>query len=182
MSRLILALDLGTTGNRAIAFDRECRPVAQAYSEFPQHFPRPGWVEHDPLEIWKSALECGRRVMEEVGAGNVAALAITNQRETTVLWDRVTGEPVHNAIVWQCRRTASHCAELRERHGDEVHRRTGLVIDAYFSATKIAWVLDHVDGARKLAEEGRLLFGTVDTWMLWKLTGGRVYATDPTNA
>jgi len=182
VSKLVVALDLGTTGNRAIAFDSSCRPVAQAYAEFTQLFPRPGWVEHDPEEIWASLLACIRRVTDQVDPADVAALAITNQRETTVLWDRQTGRPVHNAIVWQCRRTAQRCAELKARHADAVHRKTGLVIDAYFSATKIAWILENVEGAAALARDGRLLFGTVDSWIIWKLTGGRVHATDPSNA
>ncbi len=182
MGKLVLALDLGTTGNRAIAFDASFRPVAQAYAEFTQHFPRPGWVEHDPFEIWDSLLTCIRRVSREVDAADIAAVAVTNQRETTVLWDRETGRPVHNAIVWQCRRTAERCAELKARHADEVHRKTGLVIDAYFSATKIAWMLENVPEARALADQGRLLFGTVDTWAIWNLTGRRVHATDPSNA
>lgn len=182
MAKLVLALDLGTTGNRAIAFDASFRPVAQAYSEFTQLFPRPGWVEHDPFEIWDSLLTCLRRVSREVSVADIAAVAVTNQRETTVLWDRETGRPVHNAIVWQCRRTAERCAELKAYRAKEVHRRTGLVIDAYFSATKIAWMLENVPEARALADQGRLLFGTVDTWAIWNLTGGRVHATDPSNA
>jgi len=182
MGKLVLALDLGTTGNRAIAFDEGFRPVAQAYAEFTQHFPRPGWVEHDPAEIWDSLLTCARRVAREVDVADIAAVAVTNQRETTVLWDRETGRPVHNAIVWQCRRTAERCSELKARHADEVHRKTGLVIDAYFSATKIAWILENVPEAAALADQGRLLFGTVDTWAIWNLTGGRVHATDPSNA
>ncbi|MBM4038821.1 MAG: glycerol kinase GlpK [Planctomycetes bacterium] len=182
MGKTVLALDLGTTGNRAIAFDASFRPVAQAYAEFAQHFPRPGWVEHDPFEIWDSLLTCIRLVTRQVDVANIAAVAVTNQRETAVLWDRETGRPVHNAIVWQCRRTAERCAELKARHADEVHRKTGLVIDAYFSATKIAWMLEDVPEARALAEQGRLLFGTVDTWAIWNLTGGRVHATDPSNA
>ena len=182
MKGLVLALDMGTTGNRAIVFDANCRPVAQAYAEFAQIFPRPGWVEHDPFEIWDSLLTCIRRVSREVNVADIAAVAVTNQRETTVLWDRETGRPVHNAIVWQCRRTAERCAGLKAKHADEVHRKTGLVIDAYFSATKIAWMLENVPEARAFAEQGRLLFGTVDTWAVWNLTGGRVHATDPSNA
>jgi len=182
MSKLVLALDLGTTGNRAIAFDTSCQPVAQAYTEFPQHFPQPGWVEHDPQEIWDSLLACVKSVSEQVKAADLAAVAITNQRETTILWDRRSGEPVCNAIVWQCRRTAQRCAELKEQCGDEVHQRTGLILDAYFSATKIAWILENVGEAAALARQGRLLFGTVDSWIIWKLTSGRVHATDPSNA
>ena len=182
MSKLVLALDAGTTGNRAIVFDEGCRAVTQAYQEFTQHFPKPGWVEHDPLEIWESMLACIREVVGEVGTEAIAAVAITNQRETTVTWDRETGEPPCNAIVWQCLRTAERCAEVNKRHGPEVHARTGLVVDAYFAATKLAWILEHVEAAADLARDGRLLFGTVDTWLLWKLTGGRVHATDPSNA
>ena len=182
MGKLIVALDAGTTGSRAIAFDERGRPVAQAYEEFPQHFPQPGWVEHDPLEIWGSMLSCIRRLRGEVDAAAVAAVAITNQRETTVAWDRETGEPACNAIVWQCRRTAARCEELKATHGEDVRRRTGLVVDAYFSGTKLAWILEHVERAATLAQQGRLLFGTVDSWLLWKLTGGRVHATDPSNA
>jgi glycerol kinase len=182
MGKLVIALDLGTTGNRCIAFDEACQPVAQAYAEFEQHFPRPGWVEHDPEEIWQTMLGCVRQVAGQIDVADVAAVGITNQRETTVVWDRETGRPVCNAIVWQCRRTAQRCDELKAKHGAEVHQKTGLVIDAYFSATKIAWILENVAGARALADAGRLLFGTVDTWVLWKLTGGRVHATDPSNA
>ena len=182
MGRLVIALDLGTTGNRCIAFNEACQPVAQAYAEFEQYFPRPGWVEHDPEEIWQTMLECIRQVVEQIDVADVAAVGITNQRETTVVWDRETGKPVCNAIVWQCRRTAQRCDELKAEHGAEIHEKTGLVIDAYFSATKIAWILENVEGARGLADAGRLLFGTVDSWVLWKLTGGRVHATDPSNA
>jgi len=182
MGKLILALDAGTTGNRAIVFDEGCRAVTQAYQEFAQHFPRPGWVEHDPLEIWETMVACIRQVIGEVGAESIVAVAITNQRETTVAWERETGDPACNAIVWQCRRTAQRCDELKASHGDDIRARTGLVVDAYFSATKLAWILEHVEPAARLAEQGRLLFGTVDTWLLWKLTGGRVHATDPSNA
>jgi len=182
MGRLVLALDLGTTGNRAIVFDEACQPVAQAYQEFTQHFPRPGWVEHDPEEIWSTARSCIGQVLEAIDAADLAGVAITNQRETAVLWDGQTGQPVCNAIVWQCRRTAARCAQLKASHGDLVHRRTGLVVDAYFSATKIAWALENVEGAAELARQGRLRFGTVDSWIIWKLTGGRVHATDPSNA
>ncbi|MBN1421152.1 MAG: glycerol kinase GlpK [Planctomycetes bacterium] len=182
MGQVIVALDLGTTGTRAIAFDGDLRPVEQAYVELPQHFPRPGWVEHDPLEIWDGILACAARIRKRIPPERIAAIAITNQRETAVLWDARTGDPVHNAIVWQCRRTADRCEVLKREHGDEVRARTGLVIDAYFSATKIAWILENVPAARPLAREGRLCFGTVDSWAIWKLTGGRVHATDPSNA
>ncbi len=185
MRRYILALDQGTTSCRAIVFDREQRIAGLAQREFTQHFPREGWVEHDATEIW----ECQRAVMLEsigragIGPQEIAAIGITNQRETTVLWDRLTGKPVYNAIVWQCRRTADTVEELRRR-GLEDHIRavTGLVPDAYFSGTKIKWILDNVPGVRERAQRGEVLFGTVDTWLLWNLTGGAVHATDRTNA
>ena len=181
----VLALDQGTTSSRAIVFDQAGRAVGSAQQEFTQHFPQPGWVEHDPAEIWDSQLATARGALEDAGieAGDVAALGITNQRETTLVWDRATGEPVHRAIVWQDRRTADVCAGLKA-HGleAEVRQRTGLVLDPYFSGTKLAWILDHVEGARSRAEAGDLAFGTVDTWLMWKLTGGRVHATDVTNA
>lgn len=182
MTPYVLALDLGTTGNRAIVFDEQCRVVAQAYEEFPQHFPQTGWVEHDPEEIWRSILSCIRSVCAAVRPESVAAIGITNQRETTVLWDGQSGRPVYNAIVWQDVRTAGQCEALKERHGDEIRRKTGLLVDPYFSATKLAWILENVQEARRLAKAGRLLFGTIDTWILWKLTHGRVHATDPSNA
>ncbi|HOB76819.1 MAG TPA: glycerol kinase GlpK [Phycisphaerae bacterium] len=182
MADCVLALDLGTTGNRAIVFNDQCQVVAQAYEEFTQRFPQTGWVEHDPEEIWRSILSCIQVVRTQVPAEAIAAIGITNQRETAVLWDAQTGRPVYNAIVWQDVRTAPRCEMLKERHADEVRRKTGLLIDPYFSATKIAWVLEHVEEARRLAGAGRLLFGTIDSWILWKLTGGRVHATDPSNA
>ena len=181
----VLALDQGTTSSRAIVFDETGAAVATAQREFTQHFPRPGWVEHDPAEIWQTQLATARDALAEAGveAADVAALGITNQRETTLLWDRATGEPVHRAIVWQDRRTADACARLdADGHADAVRQRTGLVLDPYFSGTKLAWLLDHVDGARDRAEAGELAFGTVDTWLVWKLTGGRLHATDVTNA
>ena len=181
----VLALDQGTTSSRAILFDDAGRPVASAQREFTQHFPRPGWVEHDAIEIWETQLACAREALVRSGVApsDVAALGITNQRETTVVWDRATGEPISRAIVWQDRRTADVCDRLRaEGHEDAVRDRTGLVLDPYFSGTKLAWLLDHVEGARDRAEAGELAFGTVDTWLLWKLTGGRVHATDVTNA
>ena len=181
----VLALDQGTTSSRAIVFDGSGAVVASAQRELTQHFPRPGWVEHDPGEIWTGQLETARAALAEagVGAAEVSALGITNQRETVVVWDRATGEPVHRAIVWQDRRTADACARLKaEGHEPAVRQRTGLVLDPYFSGTKLAWVLDHVDGARGRAEAGELAFGTVDAWLLWNLTGGRVHATDVTNA
>ena len=181
----ILALDQGTTSSRAILFGREGEVVAVEQHEFPQHFPKPGWVEHDPGEIWDSQLRAARGVLVRAGAGaaDVAAIGITNQRETTVVWDRKTGEPIHPAIVWQSRQTAPICDELRARGlEEEVHARTGLVIDAYFSGTKVKFILDRVEGARERAARGELCFGTIDTWLVWKLTGGRVHATEPSNA
>jgi len=181
--KLVLAIDQGTTGSRAIAYDRRGRPVVSSYREFPQYFPRPGWVEHDPAEIWASVRETVEEVLRNLPAGSVAAIGITNQRETTVVWDRRTGQPVHNAIVWQCRRTAPRCESLRRERGAAalVQRRTGLPIDAYFSASKIEWLIKR-RGLQARARRGDLLFGTTDSWILWKLTGGRVHATDPTNA
>jgi glycerol kinase len=181
----ILALDQGTTSSRAILFDRLGRVRGIAQQEFEQIFPRPGWVEHRPQDLWQSQLAVARRVLAEQGvaAASLTAIGITNQRETTVLWDRRTGESVGPAIVWQDRRTAAWCEQLREEgHAERIQRTTGLVIDAYFSATKLAWLLDHVPGARQRAEQGELAFGTVDSWLLWQLTGGRVHATDPSNA
>jgi len=183
--RYVLALDQGTTSSRAILFDRAGREVATAQHEFPQRFPKPGWVEHDPEEIWDSQLRAARGAMERAGAqaSDVAAIGITNQRETALVWDRETGEPIHPAIVWQSRQTVPICDELRERGlADVVRERTGLVIDAYFSGTKVRFILDAVPGAQDRAEKGELCFGTVDTWLLWKLTKGRVHATEYSNA
>ena len=185
MRPYLLALDQGTTSSRAILFDREQHIVGAAQKEFPQYYPREGWVEHDPMEIWSSQYGVMMEVLAQSGVDptEIAAIGITNQRETTILWDRETGRPIHNAIVWQCRRTAPLVDALLEQGlGDHIRRATGLVPDAYFSATKIRWLLDHVEGARELAAQGRLLFGTVDTWLLWKLTGGAVHVTDYTNA
>jgi glycerol kinase len=181
----VLALDQGTTSSRAILFDRSGAAVALEQREFPQHFPRPGWVEHDPEELWASQLEAARAVLAKarVAAREVAALGITNQRETALVWERASGNPLHRAIVWQSRQTAPLCEELRARGlADEVRRRTGLVIDAYFSATKIRFILDAVPGAQRRAERGELAFGTVDSWLLHKLTRGRVHATEYSNA
>ncbi|MDP3701921.1 MAG: glycerol kinase GlpK [Hylemonella sp.] len=180
----ILALDQGTTSSRAIVFDRRGTVVALAQQEFTQHFPQPGWVEHDASEIWRSQLAVARQALARasLGAHQLRAMAITNQRETTVLWDRATGEPVAPAIVWQDRRTAELCARLRPRWASRIQRKTGLVLDAYFSATKLQWLLDHVPGARARAEVGELAFGTIDSWLLWNLTGGRLHATDASNA
>ena len=181
----ILALDQGTTSSRAILFDREGRPAYIAQQEFEQLYPQPGWVEHRPEDIWSSQLNAARRVLAESKArpDQIAAIGITNQRETAIIWDRQTGEPIHNAIVWQCRRTADACDQLRRAGlADEFQQLTGLVLDAYFSGTKVRWLLDHVEGAREMAGQGRLAFGTVDSWLIWKLTGGRVHVTDPSNA
>ena len=184
-SRYLLAIDQGTTSSRAILFESSGRPLGVAQRELPQSFPRPGWVEHDPERIWEDTLRVCRDALAkaEVAASEVAALGITNQRETTVVWERATGRPIHPAIVWQDRRTAEACRALRERGLEPtVQQRTGLLLDPYFSATKLAWILDHVDGARTAAERGDLVFGTIDTWILWHLTGGRVHATDASNA
>ncbi|NHK98871.1 glycerol kinase GlpK [Rubrivivax benzoatilyticus] len=185
MSRHVLALDQGTSSSRSIVFDETGRIVALAQREFRQHYPQPGWVEHDPEEIWQSQLATAREAIARAGltAHDIAAIGITNQRETTVVWNRRTGLPVCNAIVWQDRRGEPLCAQLRERGlEDAVRRSTGLVIDPYFSATKIRWILDHVNGAHLAAAQGELAFGTVDSWLIWKLTGGRVHATDVSNA
>jgi glycerol kinase len=185
MSRFILALDQGTTSSRAIVFDRNGRVHSLCQQEFAQHFPQPGWVEHDAEEIWRSQRQVAIDAIEAagIGADRVAAVGITNQRETTVVWDRSTGEPVGPAIVWQDRRTAEDCERLaHDGLTDEIRQRTGLVIDAYFSATKLRWILDNVDGARRRAERGELAFGTIDSWLLYRLTGLKVHATDPSNA
>jgi glycerol kinase len=181
----VLALDQGTTSSRALVFDESGAVLGVDQYEFTQHFPKPGWVEHDPLEIWDSQLRAARGALERAGmaASDVAAIGITNQRETALVWDRSSGEPIHPAIVWQSRQTAPICEGLRSRGlEEEVRRRTGLVIDAYFSGTKVRFILDAVDGAQARAERGELCFGTVDTWLLWKLSGGRVHATEYSNA
>ncbi|MCB1129097.1 MAG: glycerol kinase, partial [Verrucomicrobiae bacterium] len=176
----ILALDQGTTSSRAILFDRQGRQQASAQREFRQHFPQPGWVEHDPMDLWRTQLAVARQALRRggVGPGEVAAIGITNQRETTLAWDRTTGRPVHPAIVWQDRRTTGICDRLR-RDGAAamIQEKTGLIIDAYFSATKLQWMLKHVPEARSLARAGNLAFGTVDSWLLWHLTGGRRHLT-----
>ena len=185
MADFLLAIDQGTTSTRAIVFDAALSPVAAAQQEFRQIYPGPGLVEPDPEEIWTTTVATVREAMAKAGAAarNVAAIGITNQRETAIVWDRATGRPIHNAIVWQDRRTADACAALRQAgHEPAITARTGLLLDPYFSATKIAWLLDHVDGARAAARAGRLAFGTVDTFLLWRLTGGKVHATDATNA
>jgi glycerol kinase len=181
----ILAIDQGTTSSRAILFDASLAPGASAQQEFPQIYPASGWVEHDAEDIWQSVLATCRAAMAKGGlsARDIAAIGITNQRETVVLWDRATGEPLHNAIVWQDRRTADLCARLKaEGHEAMVQEKTGLLLDPYFSGTKLAWLLDHITGARARAEAGELAFGTIDSWLIWKLTGGAVHATDATNA
>jgi glycerol kinase len=179
----ILAIDQGTTGTTCLVLDEAARVVGQAYSEFRQHYPRAGWVEHDPAEIWAVSLAAARDALRSAGIEAPAGIGITNQRETVVLWDRDSGEPVHPAIVWQDRRTAARCRELRDAGREAwVRRRTGLVLDPYFSATKLEWLLDRVPDARARAEDGRLAAGTIDSWLIWKLTGGRAHATDPTNA
>ncbi|OYU44569.1 MAG: glycerol kinase [Burkholderiales bacterium PBB4] len=181
----ILALDQGTTSSRAMVFDRAGHIVSSAQQEFPQIFPQPGWVEHDACAIWATQLAVARQALHRLGAvaADLAGVGITNQRETTVLWDRATGQPVCNAIVWQDRRTAARCDALRAQgKGAAVLRKTGLMLDAYFSATKLEWMLDHIPGARQRAERGELAFGTVDSWLVWNLTGGRVHVTDASNA
>jgi len=181
----VLAIDQGTTSSRAIVFRGDISIAASAQQEFPQHFPASGWVEHEPEDIWLSTLATCRAAIQKAGitAAEIAAIGITNQRETTVVWDRVTGQAIHRAIVWQDRRTAEICAGLKaDGHEKLISARTGLIVDPYFSGTKVAWILDHVPGARARAERGELLFGTVDCYLLWRLTGGRVHATDATNA
>lgn len=176
MNKYILALDLGTTGNRAIVFNKEQEIVAQAYQEFKQIYPKPGWVEHDPEEIYRTTVEVLKEAVQKVGVDAIKTIGITNQRETTVIWDKVTGQPVYNAIVWQCRRTADFCKQLKSFE-EKIKQKTGLVLDAYFSASKIKWILDNAEGAR---ENKNLIFGTIDTWILWKLTGNHL--TDFSNA
>ena len=183
--KYILALDQGTTSSRAIIFDKEGNAVKTAQKEFTQIYPRPGWVEHDPVEIWATQSGVAREVIEAAGisASEIAAIGITNQRETTVVWDKTTGYPIYNAIVWQCRRTASRCDQLKEKGlEDYIRNTTGLVVDAYFSGTKIEWILDNVEGAREKAQRGELAFGTVDSWLVWNLTRGKLHITDYSNA
>ncbi len=185
MSRYVLALDQGTTSSRAILFDHDGRVIASAQQEFPQIYPQPGWVEHDPEAIWSTQLRVTQQVLaaQRLSASDIAAIGITNQRETTIIWERATGKPVYNAIVWQCRRTADLCETLKREGFDRVIReKTGLVTDAYFSGTKVAWILDHVPGARERAERGELAFGTVDSFLIWRLSGGRLHITDVSNA
>lgn len=185
MKKYILSLDQGTTSSRAIIFDHDGQPVAASQKEFRQYYPKPGWVEHDPEEIWTSQSGVALQAMKKAGlkASAIAAIGITNQRETTIVWNRKTGRPVHRAIVWQDRRTADLCDKLKkEGYGNKIRQKTGLIIDAYFSATKVRWILENVRGARALADRGELAFGTVDSWLVWKLTQGRVHATDVSNA
>lgn len=186
MKQYVIALDQGTTSSRCILFDREQNIVGVAQREFTQIYPKPGWVEQDPMEIWSSQSSVLTEVLAQTGIAptEVAAIGITNQRETTIVWDKATGRPIYNAIVWQCRRTAPLCEELKADgdFSDYIKEHTGLLIDAYFSATKLKWILDHVEGARERARAGELLFGTVDSWLVWKLTGGKAHVTDYTNA
>lgn len=185
MQKYIMALDSGTTSNRAILFNERGEICSVSQREFRQYFPKPGWVEHDANRIWATQLGVAVEAMQKINitAKQIAAIGITNQRETTIVWDRKTGEPIYHAIVWQCRRTAEFCDRLAEEgYSDMIREKTGLVLDPYFSATKLKWILDHVQGARERAEKGELLFGTVDTWLIWKLTKGRVHVTDYSNA
>ena len=185
MSRYVMALDAGTTSNRCILFNEKGEMCSVAQKEFTQYFPQPGWVEHDADEIWSTQLGVAVEAMSKIGARaeDIAAIGITNQRETTIVWDKNTGEPVYHAIVWQCRRTSEYCDSLKDKGLTELFReKTGLIIDAYFSGTKLKWILDHVEGARERAERGELLFGTVETWLIWKLTRGKVHVTDYSNA
>ncbi|HKW93312.1 MAG TPA: glycerol kinase GlpK, partial [Methylomirabilota bacterium] len=183
--RFVLALDQGTTGSTALVVDPDGAVRARGYAELPQHYPQPGWVEHDPVQIWATTVQAMTQAVTTAGVApvEIAAVGITNQRETAILWERASGRPVHNAIVWQCRRTAALCDRLKADGVEpELRRKTGLVVDPYFSGTKIRWMLDHDPQLRPRAERGELAFGTVDSWLLWQLTGGAVHATDPSNA
>ncbi|HNC45465.1 MAG TPA: FGGY family carbohydrate kinase, partial [Acidobacteriota bacterium] len=183
--KYILALDQGTTSSRAILFHQHGQPVGISQRPFEQIYPKPGWVEHRPDDIWSSQLGAARDLLRQhhLTPADIAAIGVTNQRETTIVWDRKTGQPIHNAIVWQCRRTADRCDSLRQSHHKAlIQEKTGLIVDAYFSASKLEWLLDQVPQARQRAEAGDLAFGTVDTWLIWNLTGGRVHATDVSNA
>ena len=185
MCKYVMALVAGTTSNRCILFNEKGAMVSVAQKEFTQYFPKPGWVEHDAEEIWSTQLAVAKEAMANVGAtaADIAAIGITNQRETAIVWDKETGKPIHHAIVWQCRRTSAYCDSLKEKGlTDSFRQKTGLVIDAYFSGTKVKWLLDHVEGARESAERGELLFGTVETWLIWKLTKGAAHVTDYSNA
>ena len=185
MAKYIMALDQGTTSSRAIIFDENGLIKGVTNREFTQIYPKPGWVEHDPMEIWGSQIGVAKEVLLKCGltVNDIAAIGITNQRETTVVWDKNTGKPVYNAIVWQCRRTAPICDDLKDRGlAEKIREKTGLVVDAYFSGTKVKWILDNVEGAREKAEKGELLFGNIDTWLIWNLTGGKAHVTDYSNA
>ena len=185
MAKYVMALDAGTTSNRCILFNEKGEMCSVAQKEFTQYFPKPGWVEHDADEIWATQYEVAKQAMDNIGAtaADIASIGITNQRETTIVWDKATGEPVYHAIVWQCRRTSEYCDSLKEKGlVDKIREKTGLVIDAYFSGTKIRWILENVPGARQRAEAGELLFGTVETWLIWKLTKGKAHVTDYSNA
>ena len=183
MGKYVMAFDAGTTSERAIIFDKNSHIVSSAQKEIKQYYPNAGWVEHDPMEIWSAQLSVAVEAMMMAGitAADIDAIGITNQRETTIVWNKETGMPVYHAIVWQCRRTADLCEELTP-YAEKIREKTGLVLDPYFSATKIKWILDNVEGARELAEEGKLLFGTVETWIIWKLTKGERHVTDYSNA
>jgi len=185
MSKYIMALDAGTTSNRCIIFDKEGNIIASAQKEFTQIYPSPGWVEHDPLEIWESVKSVMQEAQKSCGctSADIAAIGITNQRETVVVWDKTTGKPVYNAIVWQCRRTSAYCDKLKARGLSQlIQDKTGLVIDPYYSATKLRWILRKVPEAQTLLSEGNLVAGTIDTWLIWKLSGGKTFVTDVSNA
>ena len=185
MAKYVMALDAGTTSNRCILFNKKGEIISFAQKEFTQYFPKPGWVEHDANEIWSNQLGVAVEAMQKAGAeaADIAAIGITNQRETAIVWDKNTGEPIYHAIVWQCRRTSEYCDSLKEKGlTEEYRKKTGLIIDAYFSGTKVKWILDHVDGARERARKGELLFGTVETWLIWKMTKGEAHVTDYSNA
>ncbi|HDH02054.1 MAG TPA: glycerol kinase, partial [Nitrospirae bacterium] len=179
--KVVLAIDLGTTGNRVIAFSEDGAIVAKSYYEFPQIFPQPGWVEHNPFDILNTTMKALKDVISLVGIDSIVSIGITNQRETTILWDRKTGNPVYNAIVWQCRRTKEICDRLAE-YSHIIREKTGLPLDPYFSATKIKWIIENIEGVRERIDKGNILFGTVDSWILWNLTGGKVHATESGNA
>lgn len=185
MKKYIMAMDEGTTSARCVIYDKQGNTISSAQREFPQYFPKEGWVEHDATEIWATQISVAQEAMlkHNLNYRDIVALGITNQRETTVVWDKVTGKPIYNAIVWQCRRTSDYAEALKKQgHEEMIRRKTGLIIDAYFSGTKIKWILDHVDGARERAERGELLFGTIESWLIWKMTGGGVHVTDYSNA
>lgn len=185
MKKYIMAMDEGTTSARCVIYDKQGNTISSAQREFPQYFPKEGWVEHDATEIWATQISVAQEAMlkHNLNYRDIVALGITNQRETTVVWDKVTGKPIYNAIVWQCRRTSDYAEALKKQgHEEMIRRKTGLIIDAYFSGTKIKWILDHVDGARERAERGELLFGTIESWLIWKMTGGEVHVTDYSNA